>query len=160
MLEISCLPMLPLSSAYVSPTHSIKLFAMNCGAIVYVCLGEIDWTNTLISNVLYQLDGLVLWQIFVFRQWCLANNFRADTLMCINWSAHARSWRWHLAASELGLRVISHRTGVLATLHHSYPAPTSVFLTMQTNERELSAQRNLWIKMTTISWNKTLRMKT
>ena len=56
-----------------------------------VCLGKITWMITLKPNILYQIDESVLWQIVIFRLWCLAANFRADTLRYPSWSVHSMS---------------------------------------------------------------------
>ena len=45
----------------------------------------------------------------------LGGNFLADTIRYLSWPALSRSW--HLAASGMGLGVMSHQAG-LTTLHH------------------------------------------
>ena len=47
---------------------------------------------------------------------CLGGNFLADTIRYLSWPALSRSW--HLAASGMGLGVMSHQAGLLTTLHH------------------------------------------
>ena len=55
--------------------------------------------------------------IFIISWHCsLGGNFLAETLRYLSWSALSRSW--HLAASGMGLRVMSHQAGLLTTLHH------------------------------------------
>ena len=55
--------------------------------------------------------------IFIISWHCsLGGNFLADTLRYLSWPALSRSW--HLAASGMGLGVMSHQAGLLTTLHH------------------------------------------
>ena len=55
--------------------------------------------------------------IFIISWHCsLGGNFLADTIRYLSWPALSRSW--HLAASGMGLRVMSHQAGLLTTLHH------------------------------------------
>ena len=55
--------------------------------------------------------------IFIISWHCsLGGNFLADTIRYLSWPALNRSW--HLAASGMGLRVMSHQAGLLTTLHH------------------------------------------
>ena len=55
--------------------------------------------------------------IFIISWHCsLGGNFLADTLRYLSWPALSRSW--HLAASGMGLRVMSHQAELLTTLHH------------------------------------------
>ena len=54
---------------------------------------------------------------FIISWHCsLGGNFLADTLRYLSWPALSRSW--HLAASGMGLGVMSHQAGLLTTLHH------------------------------------------
>ena len=52
----------------------------------------------------------------IFWQCSLGGNFFPDTLRYLSWPALSRSW--HLAASGMGLGVVSHQAGLLTTLHH------------------------------------------
>ena len=55
--------------------------------------------------------------IFIISWHCsLGGNFLVDTLRYLSWPALSRSW--HLAASGMGLGVMSHQAGLLTTLHH------------------------------------------
>ena len=55
--------------------------------------------------------------IFIISWHCsLGGNFLADALRYLSWPALSRSW--HLAASGMGLGVMSHQAGLLTTLHH------------------------------------------
>ena len=67
--------------------------------------------------------------VIISWHWSLRGNFLVDTLRYLSWSDLSRSW--HLAASGMGLGVISHQVGLLTTLHHNYPASTSVLLSKE-----------------------------
>ena len=55
--------------------------------------------------------------IFIISWHCsLGGNFLADTIRYLSWPALSRSW--HLAASGMGLGVLSHQAVLLTTLHH------------------------------------------
>ena len=55
--------------------------------------------------------------IFIISWHCsLRGNFPADILRYLSWPALSRSW--HLAASGMGLGIMSYQAGLLTTLHH------------------------------------------
>ena len=77
-----------------------------------------DYWNDCIDDTLFLCNLLEkCYVIFIISWHCsLGGNFLADTIRYLSWPALSRSW--HLAASGMGLRVMSHQAGLLTTLHH------------------------------------------
>ena len=82
------------------------------------CVFVSDYWNGCIDDILFLRNLLEKpYVIFIISWHCsLRGNFLADTLRYLNWPALSRSW--HLAASGMGLGVMSHQAGLLTTLHH------------------------------------------
>ena len=79
-----------------------------------VCVRLLEWLHwwhTFLCNLLEKR-----YVIFIISWHCSLGNFLADTLRYLSWPALSRSW--HLAASGMGLGVMSHQAGLLTTLHH------------------------------------------
>ena len=82
------------------------------------CVFVSDYWNDCIDDILLLCNLLEKhFMTFIISWHCsLGDNFLADTFLCLSWPALSRSW--HLAASEMGLGVMSHQAGLLTTLHH------------------------------------------
>ena len=74
--------------------------------------------NYCIDDILFLCNLLEKRHVTFIISWhcSLGGNFLADTLRYLSWPVLSRSW--HLAASGMGLRVMSHQAGLLTTLHH------------------------------------------
>ena len=85
---------------------------------VIKCVFASDYWNDCIDDILFLCNSLEKrYVIFIISWHCsLGGDFLADTLRYLRWPALSRSW--HLAASGMGLRVMSHQAGLLTTLHH------------------------------------------
>ena len=85
---------------------------------VIKCVFVSDYWNDCIDDILFLCNLLEKhYVIFIISWHCgLGGNFLADTLRYFSWPALSRSW--HLAASGMGLAVMSHQAGLLTTLHH------------------------------------------
>ena len=83
---------------------NLNLFATNGCNKMCVCVRLLEWLHW--------------WHVVFITSWhcSLGGNFLADTIRYLSWPALSRSW--HLAASGMGLRVMSHQAGLLTTLHH------------------------------------------
>ena len=94
---------------------NLNLFATNRCNKMCVCVRLLEWLHwwhTFLCNLLEKL-----YVIFIISWHCsVGDNFLADTLRYLSWPALSRSW--HLAASGMGLGVMSHQAGLLTTLHH------------------------------------------
>ena len=94
---------------------NLNLFATNRCNKMCVCVRLLEWLHwwhTFLCNLLEKH-----YVIFIISWHCsLGGNFLADTIRYLSWPALSRSW--HLAASGMGLRVMSHQAGLLTTLHH------------------------------------------
>ena len=94
---------------------NLNLFATNRCNKMSVCVRLLEWLHwwhTFLCNLLEKH-----YVIFIISWHCsLGGNFLADTIRYLSWPALSRSW--HLAASGMGLRVMSHQAGLLTTLHH------------------------------------------
>ena len=103
---------------------NLNLFATNrCNKMCF-CVGLLAWLHwwhTFLCN---------LWEkhyVIFFISWhcSLGGNFLADALRYLSWPALSRSW--HLAASGMGLGVMSHQAGCWPHCITS----TSVFLSKE-----------------------------
>ena len=85
---------------------------------VIKCMFVSDYLNDYIDDILFLCNLLEKrYVIFIISWHCsLGGNFLADALRYLSWPALNRSW--HLAASGMGLGVMSHQAGLLTTLHH------------------------------------------
>ena len=85
---------------------------------VIKCVFVSDYWNDCIDDILFLCNLLEKRYVILIISWhcSLGGNFLADTLRHLRWPALSRSW--HLAASGMGLRVMSHQTGLLTTGHH------------------------------------------
>ena len=103
---------------------NLNLFATNrCNKNVFLC--QITGMTALMTYFLCNL-----WEkhyvIFIISWHCsLGGNFLADALRYLSWPALSRSW--HLAASGMGLGVMSHQAGCWPHCITS----TSVFLSKE-----------------------------
>ena len=80
-----------------------------------VCVRLLEWLHWWHNFLCYLLEKRYV--VFITSWHCsLGGNFLADTIRYLSWPALSRSW--HLAASGMGLRVMSHQAGLLTTLHH------------------------------------------
>ena len=91
---------------------NLNLFATNRCNKMYVCVRLLEWLHWWHICLCNLLEKRYLSSpgIAVRRQ------FFADTLRYHSWPTLSRSW--HLAASGMGLGVMSHQAGLLTTLHH------------------------------------------
>ena len=100
---------------YFTLEKNLNLFATNWCNKMCVCVRLLEWLHwwhTFLYNLLEKC-----YVIFIISWHCsLGSNFLADTIRYLSWPALSRSW--HLAASGMGLRVMSHQAGLLTTLHH------------------------------------------
>ena len=106
------------------PEKKIKIHLPWTNVIKYVLVS--DYLNDCIDDILFYvtLKEKRHVTVIISWHWNLRGNFLVDTLRYLSWSDLSRSW--HLAASGMGLGVISHQVGLLTALHHNYPASTSV----------------------------------
>ena len=106
---------MPLSLHMSLRTKNLNLFATNRCNKMCVCVRLLEWLHwwhTFLCNLLEKR-----YVIFIISWHCsLGGNFLADTLRYLSWPVPSRSW--HLAASGMGLGVMSHQAGLLTTLHH------------------------------------------
>ena len=82
------------------------------------CVFVSDYWNDCIDDIIFLCYLLEKrYAVFITSWHCsLGGNFLADTIRYLSCPALSRSW--HLAASGMGLRVMSHQAGLLTTLHH------------------------------------------
>ena len=106
---------MPLSLHISLRKKNLNLFATNWCNEMCVCVRLLEWLHwwhTFLCNLLEKR-----YVIFIISWHCsLGGNFLADTLRYLSGPALSRSW--HLAASGVGLWVMSHQAGLLTTLHH------------------------------------------
>ena len=94
---------------------NLNLFATNGCNKMCVCVRLLEWLHWWHNFLCYLLEKRYV--VFITSWHCsLGGNFLADTIRYLSWPALSRSW--HLAASGMGLRVMSHQAGLLTTLHH------------------------------------------
>ena len=94
---------------------NLNLFATNGCNKMCVCVRLLEWLHWWHNFLCYLLEKRYV--VFITSWHCsLGGNFLADTIWYLSWPALSRSW--HLAASGMGLRVMSHQAGLLTTLHH------------------------------------------
>ena len=94
---------------------NLNLFATNGCNKMCVCVRLLEWLHWWHNFSCYLLEKRYV--VFITSWHCsLGGNFLADTIRYLSWPALSRSW--HLAASGMGLRVMSHQAGLLTTLHH------------------------------------------
>ena len=101
---------------YFTQKKNLNSFATKrCNKMCF-CVRLLGWLHWLMTYFLCNLLEK-LYVIFIISWHCsLGGNFLADTLRYLRWPALSRSW--HLAASGMGLEVMSHQAGLLTTLHH------------------------------------------
>ena len=95
-------------SLHISLRKNLNLFVTNrCNKMCFCVrfLAWLHWWHTFLCN---------LWEkhyvIFIISWHCsLGGNFLADALRYLSWPTLSRSW--HLAASGMGLGVMSHQAG-------------------------------------------------
>ena len=102
-------------SLHISLRKNLNLFATNrCNKMCFLC--QITGMTALMTYFLCNLLEKC-YVVFIISWHCsLGGNFLADALRYLSWPALSRSW--HLAASGMGLGVMSHQAGLLTTLHH------------------------------------------
>ena len=94
---------------------NLNLFATNGCNKMCVCVRLLEWLHWWHNFLCYLLEKRYV--VFITSWHCsLGGNFLADTIRYLSWPALSRSW--HLAASGMGLRGMSHQAGLLTTLHH------------------------------------------
>ena len=100
---------------YFTLKKNLNLFATNGCNKMCVCVRLLEWLHWWHNFLCYLLEKRYV--VFITSWHCsLGGNFLADTIRYLSWPALSRSW--HLAASGMGLRVMSHQAGLLTTLHH------------------------------------------
>ena len=99
-------------SLHVSHRKKISIYLPRTN--VMKCVFVSDYWNDCIDDILFLCNLLEKhYVIFIISWHCsLGGNFLADTLRYLSWPALSRSW--HLAASGMGLGVMTHQAG----LHH------------------------------------------
>ena len=108
-------------SLHISLRKKILIYLPRTDVIKCVLLEWLHWWHTFLCN---------LWEkryvIFIISWHCsLGADFLADALRYLSWPALSRSW--HLAASGMGLEVMSHQAGCWPHCITS----TSVFLSKE-----------------------------
>ena len=94
---------------------NLNLFATNGCNKMCVGVRLLEWLHWWHNFLSYLLEKPYV--VFITSWHCsLGGNFLADTIRYLSWPALSRSW--HLAASGMGQRVMSHQAGLLTTLHH------------------------------------------
>ena len=103
---------------------NLNLFATNGCNKMCVCVRLLEWLHWWHNFLCYLLEKRYV--VFITSWHCsLGGNFLADTIRYLSWPALSRSW--HLAASRMGLRVMSHQAG----LPTNQPTSTSFFLSKE-----------------------------